>query len=109
MRIVLYLKNDLDERIESVLSLCFEIRSYLIRQLIDSRMTFGSSFQKIFHPSVLIGLALLYHAPSARSILSAQTNSYPWSRFSGMNVQYVAGQLITLVLRYSCQRKESEE
>lgn len=81
MRIVLYLKNDLNERIERVLSLCFEIRSYLIRQLIDSRMTFGSSFQKIFHPSVLIGLALLYHAPSARSILSAKLIVTPGAGF----------------------------
>ena len=109
MSIVLYLKNNLDERIKRVLSLQFKVRSNHIRQLIDSSVSVGRLLQKIFYTSVHIGHTFLYYAPLSGSILFAQDNVYTRSRFPGVNVQYMAGQLIISVLRYSCQRKEYEK
>lgn len=91
MTVVLNLKDNLNERIERLLTLRFKIRGNLISQFIDTRMTVGCFFQKIFHTSVFIRLTFIHYIPMSRSVLFTQYDIHPWSRSAGMDVKNMTG------------------
>lgn len=102
--VVLDFEHHFDERVERILLQSLEVGRHVIRQAVDALVVGCAFFQKILHAAVLVRQSFLQQHPGfAVGLKLRQADFYSRRRLSLLNVQDVAGKLVTLFLCKACQ------